>query len=236
MIVFPAIDIKDGKCVRLCQGRKDSQSVYYSQPSAAARLFEDEGAEFLHVVDLDGAFNGNRTNLQAVKDIVREVSIPVQLGGGIRSMEDIEELMNAGVYRVILGTAAMENQSFVRNAINEYGDRVVVSIDASNGYAAARGWTQVSSIKALDLADMLQSMGLKTIVYTDISRDGMMAGPNIKALKELSKRIDMDIIASGGVASSQDVMRIKAMELYGVIIGKALYTGSISLRSLLEVV
>ncbi len=226
MIVFPAIDIKDGKCVRLTQGDFNLVETFSTDPAKTAKEWESQGGEYLHVVDLDGALKGCPVNLDAIKKIVNSVQIPVQFGGGIRNEESIMEMLNLGVTRVILGTSALSDKQFTKSMIEKYKDQIVVSIDAKEGKVAVRGWTEVSEIKAIDLADELTSFGLKTIVYTDIAKDGMLSGPNFAELAHMNQ-ISKNIIASGGISSSDDLEKLKQMKLYGAIIGKALYTGAI---------
>jgi len=233
MIIFPAVDIKNGKCVRLQKGVWDSATIYNDEPLMAAKLWEAKGAEFIHIVNLDGAFGLAGGNMAAVKKIADNVSIPVQLGGGIRSLSDIEEALNLGINRVILGTAAIENREFLKKAISKHGEKIVVSIDAKNGYAAVKGWTEVTPYKVLDLSKEFEEFGLKTLVYTDISRDGMMMGPDFKTLMELNEKTSLDIIASGGIKDTEDILKLKEADLYGAIIGKALYTGDINLEDIL---
>jgi phosphoribosylformimino-5-aminoimidazole carboxamide ribotide isomerase len=233
MIIFPAVDIKNGKCVRLQKGVWDSATIYNEKPYMAAKLWESKGAEFIHIINLDGAFGLSGNNMAAVKEIIENVSIPVQLGGGIRSIEDIEEAFSLGINRVILGTAAINDRDLLKEAINRYNEKIVVSIDAKNGCAAVKGWTEVTKYKVIDLAKEFTEYGLKTLVYTDISRDGMMMGPDFKTLMELNEKTNLDIIASGGIKDKQDIQKLKNAELYGAIIGKALYTGDIILEEIL---
>lgn len=233
MIIFPAVDIKNGKCVRLQKGVWDSATVYNDEPSAAAQLWESKGAEYIHIVNLDGAFGIAGDNMAAVKKIIENVNVPIQLGGGIRSLSDIEQALSLGISRVILGTAAIENREFLKEAISKYDERIVVSIDAKDGYVAVKGWTEVTPFKVLDLSKEFEGYGLKTLVYTDISRDGMMMGPDFKTLMELNEKTNLDIIASGGIKGKEDILKLKDADLYGAIIGKALYTGDIVLEEIL---
>lgn len=232
MIIFPAIDLRGGKCVRLQQGEFDKEDIYGENPVEVAQKWERKGAKFLHLVDLDGALKGTSLNGEVIKDIVKTLRIPVQLGGGIRTIEDIERVLNLGVSRVILGTSAVKINGFVEKALSLYKDKIAVSIDAKKGYVAIDGWTKVSDLKALDFAKDLEKMGLKTLIYTDIAKDGMLSGPNFEELESLKKHVSMDIIASGGVSSKEDVEKIRELNLYGAIIGKALYTGNINLEEL----
>lgn len=233
MIIFPAVDIKNGKCVRLQKGVWNSATIYNDKPFMAAKLWESKGSEFVHIVNLDGAFGLSGNNMEAVKEIVENVNVPVQLGGGIRTIADIEEALSLGINRVILGTAAIENPEFLKEAINKYNEKIVVSIDAKDGYAAVKGWTEVTPFKVLDLSKEFEGYGLKTLVFTDISRDGMMMGPDFKTLMELNEKTNLDIIASGGIKDKEDILKLKDADLYGAIIGKALYTGDIVLEEIL---
>lgn len=233
MIIFPAVDIKNGKCVRLQKGVWDSATVYNDEPFMAAKLWESKGAEFIHIVNLDGAFGLSGDNMDAVRKIVENVNVPVQLGGGIRSISDIEEALSLGISRVILGTAAIENRGFLKEALNKYGEKIVVSIDAKDGFAAVKGWTEVTPFRVLDLSKEFEGYGLKTLVYTDISRDGMLMGPDFRTLIELNINTGLNIIASGGIKDKEDIVKLRNSKLYGAIIGKALYTGDIVLEEIL---
>jgi phosphoribosylformimino-5-aminoimidazole carboxamide ribotide isomerase len=232
MIIFPAIDIRNGRCVRLQQGRFDKEDIYDENPIEVAQRWEKKGAQYLHMVDLDGALYGQRVNGKVVEAIVQSITIPVQLGGGIRTIEDIEKVLALGIHRVILGTAAVEEKSFLEKALRNYGEKIAVSIDAHEGYVAVEGWTKTSAFKAMDFAKQLADMGLKTLIYTDIAKDGMLSGPNFEELKNLKKNVDLNIIASGGISSKQNIEKLRELQLYGAIIGKALYTGNIKLEEL----
>jgi phosphoribosylformimino-5-aminoimidazole carboxamide ribotide isomerase len=229
MIIFPAIDLKDGKCVRLVQGDYNKEQIFSDHPVEVALKWQSQGAKYLHLVDLDGALTGKPENKSSISKIVASLQIPVQLGGGIRSMDYAEELLAMGISRIILGTSALADPEFTRNIIKKYRNRVAVSLDAKNGLVAVKGWTELSVIKARDLANDLKQWGLQTIVYTDIAKDGMMSGPNFAELADIQMATGLHVIASGGVSTRQDIDRLEAMGLYGVIIGKALYTGDISL-------
>ncbi|SES81914.1 1-(5-phosphoribosyl)-5-[(5-phosphoribosylamino)methylideneamino] imidazole-4-carboxamide isomerase [Natronincola peptidivorans] len=231
MMIYPAIDIKDGRCVRLTQGKFDEEKIYFNDPQEVAKLWQEKGAEVLHIVDLDGALEGKGKNLSIIQAIVDAVNIPVQVGGGIRSIEAIEQLMAIGVERVILGTKAIEDKEMLKKAIAGFGSRVVVSIDAKDGYVAVDGWTKTSSVAALDFAKELEEMGIKTIIYTDIARDGMLQGPNFKAISQLKQQVGIDIIASGGVATIEDLQLLSHIGVAGAIVGKALYEGKIDLSA-----
>lgn len=233
MIIFPAIDIKDGRCVRLTQGDYNKVEIFSEDPVETALKWQSQGGQYLHVVDLDGALAGKPVNKKLISDIVAALDIPVQAGGGIRDMNYAEEMLSAGVSRVILGTGALADRDFIRNILKKYGEKTAVSIDAKNGLVAVKGWTEISDVKAVDFAQELEDYGLKTIVYTDISRDGMMSGPNFQELQNLKSSVKADIIASGGITAASDIETLKKMDLYGAIIGKALYTGSITLSEVL---
>lgn len=232
MIIFPAIDIKDGKCVRLKQGNFNCVNTFGTDPAETALKWQSQGGKYLHVVDLDGALAGKPVNKNSIKNILKVIDIPLQLGGGIRNEESISEMLDLGVSRIILGTSALQDKVFTKSMIDKYKEKIAVSIDAKNGYAAVNGWTEVSQIKAMDLAKQLASYGLKTIIYTDIAKDGMLVGPNFKELDDMNKGVSVDIIASGGISHKEDIEKLIQMQLYGAIIGKALYTGAISLNDL----
>lgn len=234
MIIFPAIDIKGGRCVRLEQGLADKETVYGENPAERAALWESKGAQYIHLVDLDGAFEGVRKNREIIKSITSRVKVPVQLGGGIRTIDDIEDVLSMDVSRVILGTSVVQREGFAEEAIKKYGDKIAVSIDAKSGYAALEGWTKVTDIRAVKLAERLEDIGLKTLIYTDISKDGMLSGPNFEEMEIMKKSVNMDIIASGGVSTFGDIARLRNMGLYGAIIGKALYNGNLVLEEILR--
>lgn len=235
MILFPAIDIRNGNCVRLIQGDYNQEKVYSDSPVEMAKSWADQGAAFIHIVDLDGAKTGNSINSTVIKEIAKASPIPIQVGGGIRSMEIIHEYIENGVARVIIGTAAINNQAFLKEAVEKYGDKIAVSIDARNGYVATDGWTEDSTVKALDLLQILAEIGVKTVVYTDILKDGMLQGPNFAELSAVDQAANIDVIASGGVSTAADVKKLKEMNLYGAIVGKALYDGTVTFKTLLEV-
>ncbi len=223
MIIFPAVDIKDNKCVRLTQGKFDNVKVYSNNPVEMAKRWEQLGAEFLHVVDLDGARNVEFTNRKSIEKIAKNISIPLQVGGGVRNEERVKELIDSGVSRVIIGTMAVENQELLEILAAKYKRNLAVSIDAVKGKVAVRGWETVSNIDSLDLCNYLEKIGIKTLVYTDILRDGMLKGPNFEIYDTLSKKTNLDIIASGGVSTINDIKRLNQMDMYGAIIGKSLY-------------
>ncbi len=234
MIIFPAIDIKDNKCVRLLQGDFDKVNVYGDDPSLMAKKWQDSGAEFIHMVSLNGARGEGNVNDESIKKILDTVHIPIQIGGGIRSKERVKELLNLGVNRVILGSVAIKNKELLKDLVKEYKEKIVVSIDAKDGKVAVEGWEEVSDVDSITLCKELEKIGVKTIVYTDISKDGMLIGPNFDVYEKLSKETSLDIIASGGVTSIYDVKKLKNMNLYGAIIGKALYENKIELREVLS--
>ncbi len=234
MILFPAIDIRNGKCVRLIQGDYNQEKIYHDSPVKVAKQWQDQQANYLHIVDLDGAKTGESRNIDAIKAIAQQTTIPIQLGGGIRSLEIIKEYLDAGVDRVIVGTAAINDKEFLQRSVHNYGEQIAVSIDARNGYVATDGWTETSSVKATDLVKELEQLGIKTIIYTDILKDGMLKGPNFDELEQLKDTTSINLIASGGVSTKQDVDRLQSMNLYGAIIGKALYDGTVTFESLLD--
>lgn len=235
MIIFPAIDIKEGKCVRLQMGRYDKVTVYSDDPVQTALRWKHAGAENIHIVDLDGARSGMPANTELIIKIAQSCGIAVQAGGGIRTPESIRELLEAGVSRVVIGTAAIEEPELIKQAVLEFGERIAVGIDARNGKAAADGWETTSCVDALELAEKVENLGVKTIIYTDISRDGMLRGPNIAAMKKMKKATGMKVIASGGVSCIQDIVDLKKCAVDGVIIGKALYTGDIDLPEAIKI-
>lgn len=234
MLIYPAIDIKDKSCVRLVQGSFDNITLYEKDPVKVALKWESMGAKILHLVDLDGARAGIRINESVVKDIVKSVKIPVQIGGGIRDTKAVETYLNAGVAQVIIGTAAIKNPIWLKEMIERYDDKIIVSIDARNGFIATDGWQDLSKKKALDYIKELKSFGLKRIVYTDIDKDGMLSGPNFKIYEDLKNTLDIEIIASGGVTTMKDIEVLRNMRLYGAIVGKALYDGKLNLEEVLK--
>lgn len=236
MRLYPAIDIKDGRCVRLKQGKFDDVNVYADNPVDIARAWERAGASYIHLVDLDGALMGRGVNRDVIRKIAQTVYVPVQLGGGIRTKADLEEVFELGVARAIIGTKAVSDPLFVEECIETFGaDRIVIGIDAKNGLVAVEGWGEVSNVTALELGNDMKKLGVKTIVYTDIAKDGMLAGPNIAATKELSDATDIDIIASGGVSTMEDLEQLHANGIHGAIIGKALYEKRIDLATAISV-
>lgn len=234
MILFPAIDVLDGKCVRLIQGDYDKEVIYSDSPVEMAKFWETEGAEFIHIVDLNGAKSGLSVNLSVIQHIAESVSIPVQVGGGIRSVKTIEDYLNKGVNRVILGTAAIQDPEFLKEAVDAFQEKIVVSVDAREGFVATEGWTDTSSTKATDLIDHLEKIGVQTIVYTDIAKDGMLAGPNLIEQKQINEHTQMKVIASGGVTTIEDIQNLAYLNMYGAIIGKALYDERLDFKDALE--
>jgi phosphoribosylformimino-5-aminoimidazole carboxamide ribotide isomerase len=235
MLIFPAIDIYGGKAVRLLYGDYAQMTVYGDDPVAIAREMEREGATHLHLVDLEGAKMGQTPNLKIVADICRNTSLFCEIGGGIRNMETVDKYFSVGVSRVILGTAAVTNREFLLAAAQKYGDRIAVGVDIKDGKVAIRGWTEKSELDAFDFCADLQKIGIKTVICTDISKDGAMKGANHELYASLSDKFDMQIVASGGVSSIDDVKRLRALDIYGAIIGKAYYTGDIKLPRAIEV-
>lgn len=234
MILFPAIDIRNGKCVRLTQGDYNQEKVYSEDPVEIARQWEEQQAEFIHIVDLDGAKTGESSNKAIIKTIAQQTGIPIQVGGGIRSLSIIEEYTVAGVDRVIIGTAAINNKAFLQEALEKYGEKIAVSIDARGGYVATDGWTETSTVKAIDLIKELDDMGVQTIIYTDILKDGMLQGPNLYELQAVNEITSINVIASGGVSSMKDIEALMELNLYGTIIGKALYDGNLSFDEIVK--
>lgn len=233
MIILPAIDLKEGRCVRLEQGLMDRDTVYNDDPAAQALMWQEQGGEYLHIVDLDGAFAGVPKNRAAIESIVAAIDIPSELGGGIRDLETIEAYLDLGINRVILGTVAKENPDLVKEACRKFPGQIVVGIDAKDGLVAVRGWADVTEKKATEMAKEMENFGVEAIIYTDIARDGMMQGPNIEATKALAESITIPVIASGGLSTLDDIRRLVEIEtsgVTGVITGKAIYSGAIDLR------
>lgn len=234
MIIYPAIDLRGGRCVRLVQGDFEQTTEYSKNPMETALHWAECGASWLHLVDLDGARQEKNDNRSIICDIASRLSIPVQTGGGIRTMADIEELLSQGVARVILGTAAVQNPDFAAEAVSKYGDKIAVGIDAKDGYAAVSGWEAVSSWHAVDLALTLKKSGVRHIIYTDIATDGMLTGPNLSAMREMVLAFGSGIIASGGVGSIEDLQNLIPTGVSGAIVGKALYTGRVDLQKAVQ--
>ncbi len=235
MFIFPAIDLYDGKAVRLLRGEYDQMTIYSENPIEIARDFEVSGASHIHMVDLEGAKTGETPNLEIVAQVAKETSLFVEVGGGIRSMEVIDRYIKAGVGRVILGTAAVNDEEFLKAAVQKYGEKIAVGADIKDGFVAIKGWTEKSQYSCFDFCKKMQEIGVKTLICTDVSKDGAMQGTNRELYRELSKELDMQIIASGGVTDISDIKALSEMELYGAIIGKAYYTKAISLKEAIEV-
>ncbi|GHV45353.1 1-(5-phosphoribosyl)-5-[(5-phosphoribosylamino) methylideneamino] imidazole-4-carboxamide isomerase [Clostridia bacterium] len=234
MIIYPAIDIMNGKCVRLTQGRYDQSAVYGDDPAEMARRWAKEGASWIHIVDLDGARAGRPVNSAVIKRAVEAAGgVPIQLGGGIRTMADIESAFALGVSRVILGTSAVCDRTLVARAVARFGDKVAVGIDAKDGKVAISGWEEVSDEGAVAFARAMEKAGVGTVIYTDIATDGMLSGPNLAAMEEMSAAVGMNVIASGGVSCAADVKNLIPTGVGGVIIGRALYTGAVKLEDCL---
>jgi phosphoribosylformimino-5-aminoimidazole carboxamide ribotide isomerase len=238
MFIFPAIDLRGGRCVRLLQGKAEQETEYFRDPGEAARLWQSAGSEWVHVVDLDGAFSGTPANWESIGKIVA-TGMKVQLGGGMRSEETIQRAFDVGVARVVLGTKACESQEFVRSVTERFGAGIAVGIDARNGKVAIKGWVDTTDMSAIELAQKVAGMGVRTIIYTDISTDGMLTGPNVEAQREMLQAVDSNIIASGGVARREDVENLCRLaadypNLLGVIVGKALYEGKVELKDLIS--
>lgn len=231
MLIYPAIDIKDGKCVMLTQGKFDKEKIYSEDPVEAAKTWERKGAKMLHIIDLDGAFEGKSKNYEIIQKIIGEIDIPVQLGGGIRDLETIKTLIDIGAGRIILGTKAIQDEEMLKKAVDTYKEKIVVAIDARDGYVAMDGWTKTSTVNALEFAEKIEKLGVKTIIYTDIARDGMLKGPNLKAIKNMNDNVSIDVIASGGVSSTDDLQKLSEIGVAGAIVGKALYEGKVDLTN-----
>jgi phosphoribosylformimino-5-aminoimidazole carboxamide ribotide isomerase len=238
MLIIPAVDIKNGKCVRLYQGRMDTETVFSDDPSAMAKRWVDEGAEIVHVVDLDGAVEKSPRNLDSIQRIIDRINAPVQVGGGIRNEKTVSIFFEMGVDRVVIGTEAIQNPKFVKDACKTFPGRIVVGIDARNGMVAIEGWTKTTQIKALDLAKQFEDCGVAAVNFTDIHRDGMKTGPNIDETRRLAEAISIPVVASGGVSTVKDIQDLMILEpvgVVGVIIGRALYSGSLNLKEAIDI-
>ena len=235
MKIFPAIDLYDKKAVRLFKGDYAQMTVYSENPIEVARDFEKAGAEFIHMVDLEGAKNGTTPNLDIVKDIAKNTGLFVEIGGGIRSIETVKTYLDNGVGRVILGTSAVTDEAFLIEAVKTYGEKIAVGADVKDGYIAIKGWIEKSQYSLEEFLSKMEKIGVKTIICTDISKDGAMKGTNLELYKSLNEKYSLDIIASGGVSAIDDIVALKGMEMYGAIIGKAYYTGAIDLKEAIEV-
>lgn len=235
MNIFPAIDLVGGKAVRLFKGDYDQMTVYSDSPLSVAKDFENQGAKFIHLVDLEGAKDGTTPNIETVKEIISGTGLFTEIGGGIRSIETAQKYIDAGIDRIILGTAAVTDEEFLEKALSKFGDKVAVGVDIKDGFVAIKGWTEKSEYDAFTFCEKMQSLGVKTIICTDVSKDGAMQGTNHELYQELTKRFKIDFTASGGVSSIEDVKKLKELGIYGAIIGKAYYTGAISLKEAIEV-
>ena len=234
MNIFPAIDLYERKAVRLFKGDYAEMTVYSDNPVEIARDFEAKGAKYIHIVDLEGAKNGETPNFEVVKEIAQNTGLFCEIGGGIRSIDTVEKYLSAGLDRVILGTAAVNDEEFLRTSVNKYGDKIAVGVDIKDGFVAVKGWTEKSEYSCFDFCEKMREIGVKTLICTDISRDGAMRGTNRQLYKELSEKFDMSITASGGVSSIEDIKALRSLNLYGAIIGKAYYIGAIDLKEALE--
>lgn len=235
MNIFPAVDLLGGKAVRLYKGDYDKVTVYNENPLAVAKEFEDKGARFIHLVDLEGAKTGGTPHMDVVRSIAANTTLFTEVGGGVRDMETVDAYLKNGVDRVILGTAAVTDEAFLKQAVEKYGERIAVGIDLKDGYVAIKGWTENSQYTGEAFFEKMQQMGVKTVICTDISKDGAMKGTNRELYKALSEKFSVDIVASGGVSSIDDVKALREMNLYGAIIGKAYYIGAIDLSEAIEV-
>ena len=235
MIIFPAIDVVDGKAVRLLKGDYNKMTVYSENPVAVALDFKKAGATSIHLVDLEGAKSGDTPNLETIVAVKKESGLFCEVGGGIRSIETVKTYLDAGLDRVILGTAAVEDEAFLKQSVELYGEKIAVGVDIKDGYVAIKGWTENSALGAFAFCEKMQAIGVKTLICTDISKDGAMQGTNLALYRELSHRFSVNITASGGVSTIGDVENLRKMDLYGAIIGKAYYTGAIDLAQAIEV-
>ncbi len=234
MNIFPAIDLFDGKAVRLFKGDYEQMTVYSDNPIEIARDFENKGAKYIHIVDLEGAKDGTTPNFDIVRQIAKETTLFTEIGGGIRSIDTVEKYLSSGLDRVILGTAAVNDREFLCEAVEKYGDKIAVGVDIKDGFVAVKGWTEKSEYSCFEFCKEMCDMGVKTLICTDISRDGAMKGTNRELYKELSEKFSLDITASGGVSTIEDIKALRKLELYGAIIGKAYYIGAIDLKEALE--
>ena len=235
MIIFPAIDLFGGKAVRLYKGDYSQMTVYSDSPLSVARDFQACGAKYIHLVDLEGAKEGNTPNIRFIKEIVNKTGLFAEVGGGIRNMETVEEYVNAGVGRVILGTAAVNDKIFLKNAVKTFNDKIAIGADISDGFVAIKGWTEKTSILYSDFLKEMEDIGVSTVIMTDISKDGAMKGCNLSLYEDIKNFSSVNVIASGGVSSMDDVKRLRSTGIYGAIIGKAYYTGAINLKKAIEV-
>jgi len=234
MYILPAIDLYDKKAVRLYKGDYKQMTVYSENPAEVAAAFKAAGSEYIHMVDLEGAKNGTTPNFDIVADVAKHSGLKVEIGGGIRTEDTVKKYLDAGVERVILGTAALTDEAFLQDMVNKYGDHIAVGVDCRDGYVAIKGWTELSAVTCADFCQKLQNMGVKTVICTDISKDGAMSGTNRELYKSLNETFDLNIIASGGVTDLSDIIALREMGMYGAIVGKAYYTGAIKLEEALE--
>ncbi len=234
MLIYPAIDLYGGKAVRLYKGNYAEMTVYNENPLLVAKDFESCGATCIHLVDLEGAKDGTTPNLETVKNIIENTNLFTELGGGIRNMETVDKYISIGLDRVILGTAAVKDEEFLKSAVSKYGEKIAVGVDIKDGFVAISGWTEKSSYDAFSFCEKMEKIGVKTLICTDISKDGAMQGTNHELYKELSEKFSVNITASGGVSSLEDVKKLRKLDIYGAIIGKAYYTGAIDLKEALE--
>lgn len=236
MKIYPAIDLRSAQAVRLTQGDYNRMTVYSNDPVSVAKSFYEAGARYLHIVDLDGAKDGTMSNFATIKDIVAATGMFCEVGGGIRNLERIEEYLKVGAGRVILGTAAVNDPGFLKAAVKNYGEKIAVGVDAKDGYVAVNGWLDVTKVKGIDFCYELLDLGVKTVIYTDIAKDGGMAGTNLPLYKELSKIKGLDITASGGISSVEEIKELNEMNIANAILGKALYTGALDLKKAIDCV
>ena len=236
MNIFPAIDLFEGKAVRLYKGDYNQMTVYCEEPEKVAVYFKECGAEYIHLVDLEGAKSGETPNFETVKKIIEASGLKAEIGGGIRSEKVIEKYINAGAYRVILGTAAATNPEFLEKVAKKYGEKIAVGCDLKDGFVATKGWTDTTNETGEEFFSRVEKLGIKTVICTDISRDGAMKGTNLELYRELSKKFSIDIIASGGVTDMSDIENLSKMDIYGAILGKAIYTGNIDLKTAIKAV
>ena len=236
MLILPAIDLYEGKAVRLYKGDYEKMTVYSAHPKEVAANFHAAGASWIHMVDLEGARNGGTPNLDIIKQIVEKSKLKVEVGGGVRSMDIVEDYLQAGVSRVILGTAAVRDREFLKETAAKHGEKIAVGVDIKDGFVAIKGWTEKSEHDAFEFCEEMQQLGIRTIISTDISKDGAMRGTNLELYRELKERFSMNIIASGGISSLDDLRRLREMNIYGAIIGRAYYTGTINLREAIRLV
>ena len=235
MLIFPAIDLYNGCAVRLLKGDYDNMTIYSDNPLEIAKKFQEAGAEYIHMVDLEGAKEGTTPNLSVVESVVKNTNLKVEIGGGIRSMEVVEKYREIGVSRVILGTAAVEDETFLKEAVKKYGDFIAVGADIKDGFVAIKGWVEKSNITCDEFFKQLSEIGVKTVICTDVSKDGAMQGTNRQLYRDLSQKFSMDIVASGGVSSVDDIIALRTLDLYAAIVGKAYYLGAIDLKTAIEV-